>query len=158
MSHGLLEILRYFLLALIWLFVMYAIRAVFSEGRRFRMQRRQLAAADGTALGVEDPPGHDRRSGLCLRVLEPEARRDQVFELGREVTIGRGVDCVVALDGDSYASSLHARVFPRNGEVWIEDLGSTNGTYVNERRLAAPARLRRGDRVRVGGTVLEVRR
>ncbi|MDA8295291.1 MAG: FHA domain-containing protein [Actinomycetota bacterium] len=158
MSHGLLDILRYFLLALIWLFVAYAVRAVFSEGRRFHVQRRQLAAADGTALDVDSPPGHDRRGGLRLRILEPEERRDQVVELGREVTIGRGVDCVVTLDGDSYASSLHARVFPRNGEVWIEDLGSTNGTYVNERRLEAPARLRRGDRVRVGGTVLEVSR
>lgn len=158
MAHGLLEILRYFLLALIWLFLAYAVRAVFSEGRRYRLRRRELAAAGGGALTAEGDESPERRPTMRLRVLEPQERRGLSYELGREITLGRGEDCVVSLQGDSYASSLHARVFARSGEVWIEDLGSTNGTFVNDRRLEGPLRLQRGDRVRVGGTVLEVSR
>lgn len=158
MSHGLLELLRYFLLALIWLFVAYAVRTVFSEGRRFRLQRADRAAAAGGARPLDGERPAERRPTLRLRVVEPAAQRGQVFELAREVTMGRSNGCVVSLEGDSYASSLHARVYPRDGEAWLEDLGSTNGTYLNDERLRAPVRLRRGDRVRVGRTVLEVGR
>jgi pSer/pThr/pTyr-binding forkhead associated (FHA) protein len=64
----------------------------------------------------------------------------------------------VPLDDDTFASSIHARVFRRSGELWIEDLGSTNGTWLNEERLGEPVRLRRGDRVKIGSTILEVAR
>jgi pSer/pThr/pTyr-binding forkhead associated (FHA) protein len=157
MAHGLLDILRYFLLALIWLFVLYAARTVFSEHRRYRLDRRAALAAAGTAAAV-DPEHVEARPQVRLRLIEPAERRGQVFDLGREITIGRNETCVVSLAGDSYASSLHARVFARGAEAWIEDLGSTNGTYLNERRLEGPARLKRGDQVRVGGSVLEVSR
>ena len=56
---------------------------------------------------------------------------------------------------DTFASSLHARVFARDGGVYVEDLGSTNGTYLNGTRLTMPAVLRPGDQVQVGNTVLE---
>ena len=56
------------------------------------------------------------------------------------------------LDDDTFASSIHARVFRRSGELWIEDLGSTNGTWLNDERLEIPVRLRRGDRVKIGST------
>lgn len=157
MAHGLLEILRYFLLALLWLFLAYAARTVYTEGRRYRLQRRQLAAADGTTGALAEEPSPTRRP-VRLRIVEPSALEGRVYEVSREVTLGRASGCVVSLEGDSYASSLHARVFPRDGDAWIEDLGSTNGTYLNERRIERPARLRRGDRVRVGHTVLEVSR
>ncbi len=85
-------------------------------------------------------------------------RRGQTYDLGEELTLGRSAGCIVSLEDDSYASLVHARIFPRSGEVWVEDLGSTNGTYVNNKRLTAPAMLRRGDRVKIGSTLLEVRR
>lgn len=155
MAHGLLELLRYPMLALLWLFVLYAARTVYSEHRRYRLDRQAaLLAEGGPGTGAEQLP--DARPQLRLRVLEPAEARGEHIELAREVTIGRSEGCVVSLPADSYASSLHARVFPRGAEAWIEDLGSTNGTYLNERRLDGPARLKRGDRVRVGGTVLEV--
>lgn len=156
MSHGLLEILRYFLLALIWLFVAYGLRTVFAEGRRFRLQRAEQGAATGTAAASEPERAAERRPALRLRIVEPAEHRGEIFDLGREVTMGRSSGCVVSLEGDTYASSLHARVYPQDGQAWLEDLGSTNGTYLNDERLHAPTRLRRGDRVRVGGTVLEV--
>ena len=60
--------------------------------------------------------------------------------------------------GDNYASQFHARIFNKDGQWFVEDLGSTNGTYVNQRRITAPAEVRAGDRVRIGKTTLELRR
>ncbi|MEO6121400.1 MAG: FHA domain-containing protein, partial [Acidimicrobiales bacterium] len=70
--------------------------------------------------------------------------------------VGRAAGCHVALPEDTFASQLHARLFRRDGRMWLEDLGSTNGTYLNAKAVAAPVALRRGDRVQVGRTVLEV--
>jgi len=145
MSHGLLEILRYFLLALIWLFFLHASRMVLVDVRRSR-------AATEAARHTEEA------SALHLRVLEPKEHRGQSFNLEGDLTLGRSPACVVVLADDSYASSVHARVYRLDGEVWLEDLGSTNGTFINDERLAEPARLQRGDKVKVGNTVLEVRR
>jgi pSer/pThr/pTyr-binding forkhead associated (FHA) protein len=155
MSHGLLEILRFFLLALIWLFFLYAARMVVVEVRRSRAER---AAASPDAAAPAADRGSDRKVALRLRVLEPPERRGRTYDLHDEITVGRSPGCAVSLEGDAFASSVHARVFRRNGELWVEDLGSTNGTYLNEERLQVPTRLQRGDRVKVGGTVLEVAR
>jgi pSer/pThr/pTyr-binding forkhead associated (FHA) protein len=149
--HSLLEILRYFLLAAIWLFFVYAARMVWVEVRRSRVEQAPQAP-------VAAPGGADKALALRLRVVDPPQRRGRVFELGDEVTVGRSPGCAVPLDDDTFASSIHARVFRRSGELWIEDLGSTNGTFLNDERLELPVRLRRGDRVKVGSTVLEVAR
>ena len=58
----------------------------------------------------------------------------------------------------TYASTSHARIFNRDGSWYIEDLGSTNGTYLNQRRVTTPSELRAGDRVRVGKTTLEFKK
>ncbi|MFZ2056652.1 MAG: FHA domain-containing protein [Acidimicrobiales bacterium] len=151
MPHSLLEILRYSLLAAIWLFFVYAARMVWVEVRRSRAE--QAAQAPPSA-----PVVADKALELRLRVVDPPQRRGRVFELGDEVTVGRSPGCAVPLDDDTFASSIHARVFRRSGELWLEDLGSTNGTWVNDERLDTPVRLRRGDRVKVGSTILEVAR
>lgn len=155
MSRGLLEVLRYFFLALIWLFVAYALRTTVAELRRGRFLRAARLGGTGSAERGGAPVA---RSSARLRVVEPREQRGQVIELTSELTLGRAPGCGVVLGDDGFASSLHARVFPRDGEVWVEDLGSTNGTFVNEERLDAPTRLRRGDRLRLGRTVLEVAR
>ncbi len=151
MPHSLLEILRYSLLAAIWLFFVYAARMVWVEVRRSCAE--QAAQSPPSA-----PVVADKALELRLRVVDPPQRRGRVFELGDEVTVGRSPGCAVPLDDDTFASSIHARVFRRSGELWLEDLGSTNGTWVNDERLDSPVRLRRGDRVKVGSTVLEVAR
>ena len=150
MPHSLLEILRYSLLAAIWLFFVYAARMVWVEVRRSRAEQPQAPVAAPVVV--------DKSLVLRLRVVDPPQRRGRVFELGEEVTVGRSPGCAVPLDDDTFASSIHARVFRRSGELWIEDLGSTNGTWLNDERLEVPARLRRGDRVKVGSTILEVAR
>ena len=71
-----------------------------------------------------------------------------------DVTIGRGPQNDVALEGDEFASARHVRVEPRGDGVWVQDLGSTNGTFVNGIRIEQPYRLEPGDLLRVGETDL----
>jgi pSer/pThr/pTyr-binding forkhead associated (FHA) protein len=93
-----------------------------------------------------------------LVVLEPPERRAQAFELGDELTVGRAPGCGVALPEDTFVSQLHARVFRRDGGLYVEDLGSTNGTLLNNQPVTTSVPLRKGDRLQVGKTVLEVAR
>ena len=76
---------------------------------------------------------------------------------GEELTVGRAGGCAISLPDDTYVSSLHARVFTSGGRVLVEDLGSTNGTYLNGTKLTSTVPLGRGDRLQVGSTVLEAR-
>lgn len=150
MPHTLLHLLRYFLLGLLWLFFLYAARMVYVEVRRSRAER--------VPATPQLQHSTDRTVPLRLRVVDPPQRRGRIFDLGEEVTMGRSPGCAVALEDDTFTSSVHARVYQRNGELWLEDLGSTNGTWLNDERVSTPSRLQRGDRVKVGSTILEVAR
>jgi pSer/pThr/pTyr-binding forkhead associated (FHA) protein len=152
MPHALLHDLRYFLLGLIWLFFLYAARMVLVELKRSRSEK-PLQATPPPA------PAADRPVALKLQVVEPAQRRGRVFELSEELTLGRSASCAAPFEDDNFTSSLHARIFRRGGEFWLEDLGSTNGTWLNDERLNdGPMRLQRGDRMKIGSTVLEVTR
>lgn len=150
MPHSLLHLLRYFLLGFLWLFFLYAARMVYVELRRSKAERASGPPVASLAA--------DKAVSLRLKVVDPPQRRGRVFELGDEVTVGRSPGCAVAIEDDSFVSSVHARVFKRNGELWLEDLGSTNGTWLNDERVDGLSRLQRGDRVKVGSTTLEVAR
>jgi pSer/pThr/pTyr-binding forkhead associated (FHA) protein len=89
-----------------------------------------------------------------LKLLEPKEIAGRMYELGNEITIGRAPGCKVNLD-DTYASQLHARVFRRDNQVLIEDLGSTNGTFCNGKKVSGPMPIGKGDRIQIGQTVLE---
>jgi pSer/pThr/pTyr-binding forkhead associated (FHA) protein len=145
--HSLVEILKYFLLALLWLFFVYATRMVWVELRRSRP-----AAEEAESVVA------DKQVPLRLKVIDPPQRRGRMFELGEEVTLGRSPGCAVYLEDDTFASSAHARVYKLNGELWLEDLRSTNGTFLNNEQLEHPVRIQRGDRIKVGSTILEVAR
>ena len=69
--------------------------------------------------------------------------------------MGRAGGCQITLD-DTYVSQLHARVFRREGQLYVEDLGSTNGTYLNRKKVTAPIAIRKGDRLQIGKTVMEL--
>ena len=145
MSHGLDQILRYFFLALLWLFFLYAARMVISDVVQNRAVRRHGA----------DPRAPKRQSAR-LRVTGPPGLAGRSFELEAEATVGRSSGCEVTLDEDTYASSVHARLYEDGGDWWVEDLGSTNGTYLNDDLLDHPARVRRGDEIRIGSTSFEL--
>ncbi|HEV2310690.1 MAG TPA: FHA domain-containing protein, partial [Acidimicrobiia bacterium] len=93
---------------------------------------------------------------IRLQILEPAAHEGELYPLGEEITVGRGGGCGIVLPDDHFVSTVHARVFRRGDEVYVEDLGSRNGTFVNGSPVASPIRLRRGDRVQFGETVAEV--
>jgi predicted component of type VI protein secretion system len=73
-------------------------------------------------------------------------------------TIGRGGGCTISLPGDTFVSQVHARVVERDGQLFIEDLGSTNGTFLNGKQVAKTARVRKGDQMQIGSTVLRAER
>ncbi|MDQ1393869.1 MAG: hypothetical protein QOF30_2846, partial [Acidimicrobiaceae bacterium] len=75
-----------------------------------------------------------------------------------ELTVGRANGCGVAIPDDTFVSTLHARVFRRDGAFYVEDLGSTNGTFINDRQVTGTVPLQRGDRLQIGKTVLELAR
>lgn len=164
MAAPLLTILKYFLLALLWLFFLRVLRAVWAEVRQPRAIRAPgvpspaPAPAAAPAWTAPAPPERGTDGALNLSVVEPAEHRGRTFPLSDEVTVGRAPGCGVALTDDSFTSSLHARLWRQDGQVWVEDLGSTNGTYLNRRKLTRPAPLSRGDRLQVGHTVLEVGR
>ncbi len=76
--------------------------------------------------------------------------------IGEGMVIGRAAECQVCLE-DEFASHLHSRISLSQGGYLIEDLGSTNGTYVNGRKINYPVELRNGDRIKIGKTILEFR-
>jgi pSer/pThr/pTyr-binding forkhead associated (FHA) protein len=160
-SDQLLNLLKIFLLILLYLFFLRVLRAVWTE-----INPRPVEAPVSGAGRQQERPLSPRaarkaarrasRSGQPqLRVLEPPGLRGMAYPLDSEVTLGRAAGCQVPLD-DSYASQVHARVFHRDGKWYVEDLGSTNGTYLNRRRVAGPMVMKRRDRVQIGNTVLEL--
>jgi pSer/pThr/pTyr-binding forkhead associated (FHA) protein len=100
-------------------------------------------------------PARGRGPGR-LRILEPPSRQGESYALTDEITIGRGGGCGIVLADDTYVSTLHARLYQQNGQAFVEDLGSTNGTFVNAKQITSPTRLKRGDQVQFGQTVAEV--
>jgi hypothetical protein len=157
-SEGLLTILKFCFLALVYLFLA---RVVFVVARELKAAKVPVVVPDPTPVAAPPPPAkRERRTrgGMQLRLLEPVARAGEVFPLDEEVTVGRAAGCGVVLTEDTFVSQVHARVYRRGGDSYVEDLGSTNGTYVNGERISEVTRLRRGDRVQFGQTVAEVTR
>jgi hypothetical protein len=160
----LLNFLTYVFLALLYLFFLRVLRAVWMELREPKAAAPQVVAAGpGGGTAIPDSPreadlGRRRRKNQAerVRIIEPEGRRGQEFDLGDELTVGRAPGCVVSIPEDTFVSQLHARVFRRDQDLWLEDLGSTNGTFLNDKKVSAPVVMRKGDRLKVGKTVLEV--
>ncbi len=151
MSEQLLTILKLCLLVLLYLFFLRVLRAVWAE------VKGPKAVADPTPSRRERRRSNSgRRNGQAqLRVVDPAEQRGRSFTLDVEVTVGRAAGCQVTLD-DTYASSLHARLFTRDGQFFVEDLGSTNGTYLNRKKVSGPMVMKRGDQLQVGSTVMEL--
>lgn len=155
MDEQLLTILKLCLLALLYLFFFRVLRAVWAEvrGPTLAVAAPRQAAAQPSAREIRK--AERKAAPVQLAVVEPANLRGRTYPLGDEVTVGRAAGCGVTLD-DTYASQLHARVFVRDGQLFVEDLGSTNGTYLNRQKVLGPQVMRRGDKLQVGNTVLEL--
>jgi pSer/pThr/pTyr-binding forkhead associated (FHA) protein len=150
----LLNLLQLFLLVLLYLFFLRVLRAVWTEVSASRSAEPQPARSQRRQ--ERKAPRRAARGGPSqLRVIEPAGMRGRSYGLADELTLGRAAGCQVLLE-DAYASQVHARVFTRDGKWFVEDLGSTNGTYLNRRRVAGPMVMKRRDRLQIGNTVLEM--
>lgn len=157
MSEQLLAVLRLCLLGLMYLFFLRVLRAVWVEMRGPR-PARVSALVDATSQGHEQQSQHRAPAappptGSVLRVVEPESLANRTYPIGAEVTIGRAAGCGVVLD-DTYISQLHARVYATEAGYVVEDLGSTNGSYVNGTKVTNGVLFAPGDRLQVGNVVM----
>jgi pSer/pThr/pTyr-binding forkhead associated (FHA) protein len=161
--NAVLHVMQWGVIALIFLFFLRVIRAVWVEMspatiRKPRWQRRQDRRDERAASRPAAPPKQGRRRQLYLKVVQPPSHAGRSYDLDDELTIGRSPGCGVATPEDIYTSTMHARLFRHNDQLWVEDLGSTNGTYVNSEQIAKAVRLGKGDLLQIGSTVFEVSR
>ncbi len=147
--ESLLTVLKFGFLGLVYLFLWRVVRVVVHELR--------APALVGAPVGDgERRPTKTERRGARLRILEPEAHRGETYPLGDEITVGRGGGCGIVLTEDQFVSTVHARVFRRGSDVFVEDLGSRNGTHLNGEPVTVATRVKRGDRVQFGQTIAEL--
>ena len=171
MSELTLTVMRLGFLAVLWLFVIVAVQVIRSDlfGTRVtqRGSRRDSARPQQAARQGQAPPpqrqqpsgGRGRRNAPTkLVVTEGTLTGTTVALQGQTITLGRAHDSTIVLD-DDYASSRHARIYPdRDGQWIVEDLGSTNGTYLDRTRLTTPTPIPLGAAIRIGKTVIELRK
>jgi hypothetical protein len=141
-------LLKFAFLAVLYLFLLWIVRSALKDLRR-------PVAADqsaGMAGYASQPRAHAR---LVVEQGAGGLRTGDWFEIGSGITIGRAVASEVRID-DGYASARHARVYGRDGIVYLEDMSSTNGTFLNGQRIEAPERLQGNDRIRIGDAELRL--
>ena len=136
MPDVILALLRIIFLGLVYLFVW------------------QVARAIGSHVGIS--VRRQRREGTKVLFVRSETQQGLEVEVTTATVLGRSDEADLVLQ-DPYASDFHMRLVAQDSGLMLHDLGSTNGTYVNGRRVTAPTQLRRGDTIQVGKTVMEVR-
>jgi hypothetical protein len=147
-----LLVLKIAFIVLLYLFIWRIVR---TASRDLRLPQESFILApsqQGHAVAAEAPRID---AGKLVVVKSPTLREGEEHELdSAPITFGRGPQNDVALAGDDFASAKHARIEPRRDGVWVEDIGSTNGTFLNGIKLTRPRKLTAGDVVRVGETEL----
>ncbi|MBR7742547.1 FHA domain-containing protein [Phycicoccus sp. BSK3Z-2] len=166
MSELTLTVLRLGLLVLLWLFIFAVVGVLRGDLYGTRVNRRPTTPARGTPA-VQPPPAPPRRRGLPKPVKKGPSRlvvtagplSGTTLPLHRSGTlIGRSPECALVLD-DDYASGRHARIYQDDSGTWmVEDLRSTNGTYLGATRLTEPREVAVGSVLRIGQTMLELQR
>lgn len=166
MSELTLTVMRLGFLAVLWLFVIVAVQVIRSD--LFGTRVTQRAARRNEGQRAQQQPQRQQQSGgrrgggrnapSKLVVSEGSLTGTTVALQGQTISLGRAHDSTIVLD-DDYASSRHARIYPdRDGQWIVEDLGSTNGTYLNRTRLTTPTPIPPGAPIRIGKTVIELRK
>ncbi|MFG2824563.1 FHA domain-containing protein [Kitasatospora sp. NPDC048365] len=173
MSDLTLTVMRLGFLAVLWLFVIVAVQVIRSDLFGTRVNPRSGRAAAPAAAGTPAARPSQERPAPAQQQQQPRQRRGAPTHLvvtagslqgttvalqGQTITLGRAHDSTIVLD-DDYASSRHARIYPdQTGQWTVEDLGSTNGTYLDRQRLTTPTPLQVGMPIRIGRTVIELRK
>ena len=155
-----LTLIRVAFLAVLWLFVIAAIGVVRTDllgtvATKMRRGRNQPVPMQQPKPPRPTKPG--RGTPRFLVVTEGQLSGVSIDLTDQQITMGRANDATLVLN-DDYASTYHARIFPQDGQWLVEDLGSTNGTYLDRQKVARPTPVPVGVPIRIGKTVLELRR
>jgi len=156
-----LTIIRVAFLAVLWLFVIAAIGVVRTDllgGPSTTTRRSRMRQAQAPRPSRPARPARAGRGSPRTLVVTAGALKGTSLDLAQQqITLGRANDATLVLN-DDYASSRHARIFPQDGQWIVEDLGSTNGTYLDRQKVTRPMPVPLGVPIRIGKTVLELRR
>jgi len=164
MSELTLMLIRFAYLAILWIFVLSAISVIRSDmfGARIdttpRADRRAERQSRRKAAKSRPSPAKRPRGAPTHVAITEGANAGETISLDHApLLIGRGSDAAIRLD-DDYVSTRHARIATSGDQWFVEDLGSTNGTYVGSSRLTQPTTLQLGTKIRIGKTTLELRK
>jgi hypothetical protein len=165
MSELTLFLIRIAYLAILWIFVLSAISVIRSDmfGARVpeaaRGGRGDRSARASRGSTPKPPKAPSKRRGAPTHVLVPDgANSGERADLDQApILIGRGSDAAIRLD-DDYVSTRHARIAASGDQWFVEDLGSTNGTYIGSVRITQPTTITLGTQVRIGKTILELKK
>ena len=152
MDPVLIAVLKYGFLAMLFLFVYFSMRTV-AAGMRLPKQPASAEVAEPKSR-AKRPKGSNAPAVVIVRT---EGKRAGSFRLVSPMRVGRAESCEIN-PRDDYLSQFHARLFPRDGAWLVEDMGSTNGTFLNDLKVVGPLEVHAGDDVRLGRTVLQLRR
>ncbi|MGX7677337.1 FHA domain-containing protein FhaB/FipA [Jatrophihabitans sp. DSM 45814] len=152
-----IQLMRFAFLALLWLFIYGMVRVI----------RTELRTSSAPRVAPVGKPRRSKRAGVSeprpargalsqLVVVEGSLAGTRVALTGKPIFIGRANDSTLVLT-DDYSSTRHARISETNGVWYLEDLGSTNGTYVGQSKVDGPVPLEAGVAIRIGKTVMELR-
>ena len=158
MSELTLTLIKLGFLALLWMFVLAVLSVIRSDLFGSKVDSRAVAAPAAPAGRTPKPAKPVKKKkgqpGSVTIADGPQAGVGATLT-SEPVVIGRGSDCQIRLD-DDYSSTRHARVFQSEGEWWVEDLGSTNGTYLDGQRVTRPVPAEIGGSIRIGRTTLNI--
>lgn len=170
MSEPLLNVMKVMLLAGLYLFFVRVLWSVFSELRdprtvaRKRREKETSTRTTARSSVAPGPPAHVGRAAAMavvapaavgqLRIVEPASHTGATYNLGNQITVGRAPTNGIILD-DTYVSTVHARIFLTNGNYFVEDLESRNGSMLNGESIVATTALVPGDRLQFGATAME---
>ncbi|GAB2868106.1 FHA domain-containing protein FhaB/FipA [Nocardioides pacificus] len=163
MSELTLFLIRIAYLAILWIFVISAVSVIRSDMFGARVPQADRAAdraarkSQKAAQKSGKPPSRKRGAPTHVLVVEGANAGERADLDQAPVLIGRGSDAAIRLD-DDYVSTRHARIAASNDQWFVEDLGSTNGTYIGSARITQPTTLNLGTQVRIGKTILELRK
>jgi hypothetical protein len=154
-----LTLIRVAFLAVLWLFVIAAIGVVRTDlfGTAAAKVRRPRNQAPPRPAAPSRPQKPGRGTPRFLVVTEGALTGVSIDLVDQQITLGRANDATLVVN-DDYASTHHARIFPQDGQWIVEDLGSTNGTYLDRQKVIRPTPVPVGVPIRIGKTVLELRR
>jgi hypothetical protein len=157
-----LTLIRVAFLAVLWLFVIAAIGVVRTDllgnvAAKARRVRNQPAPMPPRPARPPRPAKSGRGTPRFLVVTEGALSGMSIDLADQQITMGRANDATLVLN-DDYASTYHARIFPQDGQWFVEDLGSTNGTYLDRQKVGRPTPVPVGVPIRIGKTALELRR